>query len=105
MDKEVETLIKTCIACQVVSQPNKPPPIVTSDPPIGPWIETSMDFYRPLPSGEKLLLVIYNFSRFLIVELMKATTASNVISRLDKMLSIYGYTHNFRSDILYYKLY
>ena len=98
MDKEVETLIKTCIACQAVSQPNKPPPTVTSDAPIGPWIETSMDFYGPLPSGEKLLVVIDSFSRFPIVELMKSTTASNVISRLDKMFSIYGYTDRIRSD-------
>ena len=57
-----------------------------------------MDFYGPLPSGEKLLVVIDNFSRFPIVELMKSTTASNVISRLDKMFSIYGYPDRIRSD-------
>ena len=39
-----------------------------------------------------------NFSRFPIVELMKSTKASNVISRIDKIFSIYGYIDRIRSD-------
>ena len=98
MDNDVESMIKQCLPCQAVSLPNKAPPVVTSDPPAGPWVDISMDFYDPIPGGGKLLVIIDNFSRFPLVEIMRTTTEKVLMVRLEQIFGIYGYPESIRSD-------
>ena len=58
--------------------------------PEAPWCELSTDFYGPLPSGEYLLVIIDDYSRFPVVELVRSTSANTVIPVLDKVLSTFG---------------
>ena len=58
----------------------------------------STDFYGPLPSGEYLLVIIDDYSRFPVVELVRSTYANTVIPVLDKVLSTFGTPDILKSD-------
>ena len=51
--------------------------------PEGPWIGISADLFGPLPSGQHLLVVIDDYSRFPEVEVVNSTGAESVIPYLD----------------------
>ena len=53
-----------------------------SDMPQGPWMELAADFKGPLSSGELLLVVIDEYSRFPIVKAISTNTAEVVIKVL-----------------------
>ena len=71
--------MKTCLVCQVSSEKVHFEPLKTSNFPDGPWLELAADFYGPLPSGEKLLVLVDEFSRFPIVKILKSTTSEAII--------------------------
>ena len=54
------------------------------------WEYLSADFCGPLPSGEYLLTVIDEHSRYPVVEIIRSTSANTVIPVLDKILSQFG---------------
>ncbi|XP_065684257.1 uncharacterized protein LOC124806189 [Hydra vulgaris] len=62
------------------------------------WDELAMDFFGPLPSGEYLFVIEDLYSRYPFVDIMKITTALNVISKLERLFAIYGYPNKIRSD-------
>ena len=69
-----------------------------SNLPSGPWREVSIDFCGPYPTGEYLLVIIDDFSRFPIVELIRSTAASSTIPHLDKIFGIFGIPETVRTD-------
>ena len=91
MDKDIENLVNTCPSCQKLSKTQKPTPVQMTKLPKAPWSQIAADFYGPLPTGEKLLVVTDLFSKFPIVEIMKTTSYSIVSTRLDNLVSLFGY--------------
>ena len=65
--------------------------------PAGPWQEVSMDFAN-LPTGEHLLAVMDDYSRYPDVEIVHSTSARAVISKLDRMFSAFGVPLKVRCD-------
>ena len=63
-----------------------------------PWEHTGANFYGPTSNGQKLLIILDYFSRYLIVEKMNTATASNVITRLNSLLAIYGFPDSMLTD-------
>ncbi|KAK3706244.1 hypothetical protein QZH41_008631, partial [Actinostola sp. cb2023] len=57
----------------------------------------SMDFAE-LPTGDYLLVLIDDYSRFPMVEIIKSTSSRTVIPCLDKIFSEYGIPEMLRSD-------
>ena len=57
-----------------------------------------MDFYRPLPSNEYLLVVIDRYSRFPDVEIVHSIKASAVIPKLDRIFAVHGIPKILKSD-------
>ena len=57
-----------------------------------------IDFYRPLPSGEYLLVLIDRYSRFPEVEIVKSTKASVIILKLDRIFSVHRIPEIIKSD-------
>ena len=66
--------------------------------PRGPWLELSIDFCGPLPTGEYLLVIIDEFSRFPVVEVVRSTSAETVIPVVDNVFSLLGYPEIVKSD-------
>ena len=98
MDKDIESLCKTCELCQLVSAYNPPAPIVTTEMPKRPWQYCSTDLLGPLPDGRHVIVVIDYFSRFFEAALLRSTKAENVIEFLDATFTRYGYPEVPRTD-------
>ena len=99
LDKKAEALVKDCAVCQTVRDIRTPmEPLQMSDMPPGPWQNLSIDFCGPLPTGEYLMVVIDEYSRYPIVEIVSSVSAKCVIPVLDKVLSVFGFPKVIKSD-------
>ena len=83
--------------CQATCVSDLREPIVMSELPTGPWIDVSVDF-ADLPSGEHLLVVTDDYSRFPVVEIVASTSARAVIPKLDQIFAVFGVPRTVRTD-------
>ena len=56
----------------------------------GPWQNLSADFCGPLDTGEYLMVIIDEYSRYPVVEIVKSVSANSIIPVIDKVLSVFG---------------
>ena len=98
LDKMVEIEVKSCLACQATVYKKGREPLSMSPLPNGPWESIKADFYGPLPSGEYLLLIIDEYSRWVEVEITKTIKAQTIIALLDKVFSCYGIPYKVTTD-------
>ena len=90
IDKYVKRVVDTCIACQANGPENRPDPLQMSQLPPAPWHTLHMDFCGPFPSGEYLFVVIDAYSRFPEVDIVRSTSISAIIPKLDRMFATHG---------------
>ena len=69
-----------------------------TDLPTGPWKQVSIDFKGPFPTGEYLLVIIDDYSRFPEVEIVNSTSARSVIPKLDSVFARQGIPEIVKSD-------
>ena len=62
----------------VLPSPVKPTPM-----PQRPWEDLALDILGPLPSGENLLVLVDYHSRWIEVDVVRATTSKIIIQHLD----------------------
>lgn len=99
MDKNIEQHCKSCYGCQLVSNPEKPEPMMRTTLPSRAWDHLATDFLGPLPSGEYLFTIVDYYSRWLeIVVMTKTTNADKVVKELDKLFTIYGLPMSIATD-------
>ena len=98
MRKDVHDAISTCLACQTITDTSKPEPVKLSPLPKAPWSEISIDFHGPLRNGEKLFVILDEYSRFPIIHIMKSTISEKVIDKLEETFAIFGYPDVCKSD-------
>ena len=96
MDKMVETKVKACLPCQVVTPIYTREPLQMSVLPDNPFDEVSIDFAHV--DGETLLLLVDDYSRFPLVEPVSSTSASAVIPKLDQLFATFGTPRVVKSD-------
>lgn len=98
IDKMVEKTVSSCLPCQASTVERQPSePLQMSDLPQGAWQEVSVDF-KELPTGEYLLVVVDDYSRFPVVDIVHSTAATTVIPKLDTIFSTHGVPVVVRSD-------
>ena len=97
MDSMVEEAVKTCNWCQ--STGNAPPPesVITEDSPTRPWACASLDF-GSLPDGRHTMVIINDFSKYPVVEILRSLTAGEVILNLDKTMATHELIQELRTD-------
>ena len=99
MDGRVENRIANCAPCQLlVPERHAMEPLQMSELPGGPWENLSMDFCGPLPTGEYLFVMVDEYSRYPIVEIVKSVSARSTIPVLDKVISTFGIPRVIKSD-------
>ena len=98
IDRLTEEMVSSCIPCQASVERGNVAPMISSSLPHEPWTELSCDFTGPLPSGQSLLVVIDNYSRFPVVKVISNTTASTVISELKEIFSLLGRPKSLKID-------
>ena len=91
MDKMVQTKVKSCLPCQVITPVYTREPLQMSVLPDSPFDEVSVD-------GQTLLLVVDDYSRFPFVEPVSSTSASAVIPKLDQLFSTFEAPRVVKSD-------
>ena len=94
--KMVETKVKACLPCQVVTPVYAREPVQVSTLPDSPFDEVSIDFAHV--EGETLLLLVDDYSRFPFVEPVSSTSAIAVIPKLDQLFATFGTPKIVRSD-------
>ena len=60
--------------------------------------EVSVDFSRPWPDGKYIMVLMDEYSRFPIVEVLNSINAKTVIPALDKIFSFTGRPNILKSD-------
>ena len=98
MEKDIIDYVNKCVACQANIFKQTTIPISTSKLPEYPWSQIFIDFYGPLPSEQKLFVLIDMYSRYPIAKIMKNTSAQSVIRKFNKIYSIFGYPKKVLSD-------
>ena len=98
IDKLTEERIRNCHPCQASTLKNSKPlePLKMTPLPSGPWKEVSIEFAGPYPSGEYIMVVIDEYSRFPEVEILAST--KSVIPKLDAIISRQGIPDVLKSD-------
>ena len=94
----VERRINGCLGCQATTYKPVRDPLRPTPLPDRPWQRVDMDFWGPLPSGEYLLVIIDEYSRYPEVEFIHSTSAQAVISHLDRILSSLGFPEMAKTD-------
>lgn len=98
MDKAVEEEVESCIPCQANTNRSVKEPLSMSELPKGPWLELSLDFCGPLPTGEYILVIVDEYSRYPIAEIIRSTSADCVIPVVDKIMAMFGYPEVIKTD-------
>ena len=98
IDKDAEQYVRSCHGCQLVGQATPPEPLMPTELPLGKWQDLSLDLLGPMPTGEYLLVVIDYYSRYYEVEILMSVTASQIISRLEKIFAVHGLPVTLTSD-------
>ena len=57
------------------------------------WEHLNRDFLGPLPDGSYLFVVVDQYSRYPVVEIINSTAAGTVISVLDPIRAAFGNVH------------
>ena len=83
-------LLDNCITCQANVIQHSFAPLQMTAHPQALWQYLTADFCSPLPSGDMLLVLIDEYSRYPKVEIARSTSANTVIPKLDRLLSTHG---------------
>ena len=98
IDKLEESAVRSCIACQAATPATNIEPLQMTELPHGPWESLSADYLGPLPSGEYLLVMIDNYSRLLVVEVVSSTAADVAIRAFDHTFALMGGITDLKTD-------
>ena len=84
--------------CQAATPTNTSEPLQMTELPEKKWHEVSVDHVGPFPDGKHVLVIIDDYSRFPIVEVVKSTSTQETIEQLDKYFSIFGIPSVLKTD-------
>jgi transposase InsO family protein len=98
IDAQVERLVKVCIPCQATGLKARPEPLLMTAMPEKPWQVVHIDLCGPFPTGEHVLGVVDECSRWPAVRLMKTVTTATVIEKLESVFTTHGIPEVIVSD-------
>ena len=98
IDNDATKAVSSCRPCQASVDVKTREPLIMSDLPSAPWEFISIDFYGPLGSGEYLLSIIDQYSRFPIIRTVRSTRAKATIAKLDGVFSEFGIPKKVKND-------
>ena len=98
IDELTKQLLDQCIPCQANGPDSGPDPLQMSPLPPEPWHMVNVEFCGPFPTGEYLLVVIDDYSRFPEVAVVQSTSAKATIPQLEKIFATHGIPHVIKSN-------
>ena len=98
IDKAVKIEIESCIPCQTTGSATKQEPLQMTELPPAPWKRVSTDFCGTFPSGDHLLVIMDDYSRYPEVEIVRSTAATTILPMLDRIFATHGIPDIVKSD-------
>lgn len=98
IDKMVEKEVRKCLPCQAATPYKQVEPLQMTELPEEPWQNISVDFCGPYPTGEYCLVMVDDYSRYPVVEVIHSTSAAAVIPKLDKIFAMFGIPKTCKTD-------
>lgn len=98
LDADVSDSLRNCLGCTVVSKEDRPEPMKRKTLPDGPWQQIAIDFLEVRECSTSFLVVVDYYSRYLMVQPVKPTSAENTIKRLEEMFKIWSYPSSITAD-------
>ena len=98
MDAMVEETVKTVCTCSAVQKDVRMQPLKMSPLSDRPWQCVTIDFSGPFPNGDYCLVVIDEYARFPVVEIVTSTAANKVIPVLDRVFPTHRMPETVKSD-------
>ena len=71
IDKNVEKVVRNCLPCQACADSTNKEPLKMIEFRKEPWKEVSIDFCEPFKTGECILVIIDDYSRYPEIEILK----------------------------------
>ena len=85
----VDKTVRSCIACQSNTPETRAmAPLQMSQLPRSVWTELVAHFAGPMPDGSYLLIIVDEYSRFPVVEIIHSTLADTVIAAFEKVFAM-----------------
>lgn len=97
MNKQIVDYCLRCIPCQRNVLVSRPEPLKRRKMPHSPWESVCIDFLQP-DAQTHVLVLVDNYSRFLIAKIMRKTDAQTVAITLEEIFQTYGYVNTILSD-------
>ena len=98
IDELTENIIKHSLACEANGPASHPEPLKMTTLMTVPWHTVNIAFLGPLPTGEYLLFVIDEYSRFPEVEIVTCTSTTFTIPKLEGIFARHDIPENLISD-------
>ena len=98
LDALVDEKIASCLACQASTSTPTRDPLKPTPLPDRPWQRVAADFWGPLSSGQHLLVVIDEYSRYPEVEITSSTSGPATIPVIDKIFATHGIPESVKTD-------
>lgn len=97
MDKEIETLVRSCNSCSMNANEDAKVEVHPWDMPSGPWQRIHIDFAGPI-NGQMLFVIVDAFTKWTEIFITKTTTSSWVINKMKQLFITFGLPVTIVSD-------
>lgn len=94
----VENTIKSCHACQIVTDSSSRNPIHMTELPKNRFGNIDIDFSGPYPDKTYLLIAVDEYSRYPIAETIPNIKSDTVVKELRKIFTMFGIPRVLKSD-------
>ena len=98
MDKQVEEMIRSCYACQLVGHSPRPEPVEPTTLPKQPWSKLAIDVRGPFPTSEQVALLTDYYSRWPETKILQSVTSKNILNWLLSLFATHGFHDEIKSD-------
>jgi len=98
IEKLVDNYVDNCKACDTNSDRSRAHPLFMSPIPQDKWNVVAIDFSSRTPTGEYILVLICEHSRYPVLKLSKTMTAKEVIKILINVFDEFGLPRSIKSD-------
>lgn len=98
MDQDIEKFVNACESCRLMALTFPSAKLIRTKIPEKPWQMIAIDFLGPAPKGERILVIVDYFSRYVEAIFMEKCDTDQVILALEEIFSRLDWPEAITSD-------